>query len=153
MKVNVTAASVTLSMAGKTRRGPVAALLFALTLMCAVPCVQAQDSHRAKVPGLDKISPSYSHQAFTGRVLSVDIRRSLLNVNAVRGNGTEIFPIKKSVRVERANGDRLKLEELQPGTDVIVYYDQRGEQRNVKDIVVLQSAGGKDKDSKAAPPS
>jgi hypothetical protein len=129
------------------------ALVLALTILCAVPCLQAQDSHKAKVPGLDKISPAYSHQAFTGRVLSVDIRRSLLNVNAVRGNGTEIFPIKKSVRVERANGDKLRLEELQPGTDVIVYYDQRGEQRNVKDIVVLQTARSKEKDSKAAPPS
>src|SRR4051794_40291907 len=105
---NLTAAPVTLSAAGTTTRAPVGALLFAFTLVCTVPCIQAQDSHRGKVPGLDKISPTYSHQAFTGRVLSVDIRRSLLNVNAVRGNGTEIFPVKKSVRVERANGDRLK---------------------------------------------
>ena len=78
----------------------------------------------------------------------------MLNVNAVRGSGTEIFALKKkSVRVEAANGDRLKLEELQPGTNVIVYYDQRGEQRSVKDIVVLQAAPAKEKDSKPGPPS
>ena len=59
--------------------------------------------------------------------------------------------------MEAANGDRLKLEELQPGTNVIVYYDQRGEQRSVKDIVVLQAAPAKEpakeKDSKPGPPS
>jgi hypothetical protein len=132
-------------------------LILALTMLCSLCPVLAQDEHRRKVPGLEKISPGYSHQAFSGRVLSVDIRQSLLNVNAVRGSGTEIFPLKKSVRVEAANGDRLKLEELQPGTNVIVYYDQRGERRTVKDIVVLQAPPAKEpakeKDSKRGPPS
>ena len=116
-------------------------LTLTLTMLCGLSAVSAQDEHKRKVPGLEKLSPGYSHQAFTGRVLSLDVRRSVLNVNAVRGSGTEIFALKKkSVRVEAANGDRLKLEELQPGTNVIVYYDQRGEQRSVKDIVVLQAA-------------
>ena len=133
-------------------------LTLTLTMLCGLSAVSAQDEHKRKVPGLEKLSPGYSHQAFTGRVLSLDVRRSVLNVNAVRGSGTEIFALKKkSVRVEAANGDRLKLEELQPGTNVIVYYDQRGEQRSVKDIVVLQAAPAKEpakeKDSKPGPPS
>jgi len=132
-------------------------LVLTLTILCSLCPVSAQDEHKRKVPGLEKISPGFSHQAFSGRVLSVDIRQSLLNVNAVRGSGTEIFPFKKSVRVEAANGDRLKVEELQPGTNVIVYYDQRGEQRTVKDIVVLQAAPAKEpakeKDSKPGPAS
>src|ERR1051325_6644934 len=154
MRMGSTAADATILVNGKLRWRTAAGILaLALTKLCSLCPVQAQDEHKRKVPGLEKISPGYSHQAFSGRILSLDIQRSLLNVNAVRGNGTEIFPLKKSVRVEKANGDRLRLEELQPGTNVIVYYDQRGEHRSVKDIVVLQAAPAKDKDNKSTPPS
>src|SRR6266478_5069208 len=79
-------------------------LSLTLTMLCSLCPVSAQDEHKRKVPGLEKLSPGYSHQAFTGKVLSLDVQHSLLNVNAVRGSGTEIFALKKkSVRVEAAN--------------------------------------------------
>ena len=154
MRIESTAPAIRYAVAGRRawRMAVAIPALACLTLLGLCP-LQAQDEHRRKVPGLEKISPGYSHQAFSGRILSLDIKRSLLNVSAARGNGTEIFPFKKSVRVEKANGDRLALEELQPGTNVIVYYDQRGEHRNVKEIVVLQSPPARDKDQKTVPPS
>jgi 3-dehydroquinate synthase class II len=51
--------------------------------------------------------------------------------------------------VVTADGDKLKLSKLKPGTDVIVYYDQKGDHRAVTEIVVLVGGAAK----KKTPPS
>jgi hypothetical protein len=108
--------------------------------------------HKRKVPGLDKITTGGTNQqAFSGKVQSVDLERSLLNVNTVQGGVTEIFPVKKTVHVMTASGDRLRLGTLKPGTNVIVYYEQKGDRRTVKQIVVLAAAPREEK--KSPPPS
>jgi hypothetical protein len=126
-------------------------LTVAFVAICGLQAARAQEERKHKVPGLDRITSGADHQAFSGTVQSLDLRHSILNVNTVQGGNTEVFPIKKGVHVETANGGKLKLDELAPGTSVIIYYEQRGDRRNVKDIVVLQSASGKDK--KSPPPS
>ena len=112
----------------------------------------AQEPHKGKVPGLDKITSGPSRLAFSGNVQSLDEKREILNVNTVQGGTTEVFPVKKGVRVSAANGSKLKLEALKPGTNVIVYYEQKGEKRAVKEIIVLSSGTGQQK-NKPAPPS
>lgn len=124
-----------------------------VAVICAVRGARAQDERRHKVPGLDKITSGASRLAFSGRVQSLDLQRSLLNVNTVQGGNTEVFPIKKSVRVEATNGGKLSLDDLVPGTTVLIYYEQRKEQRSVKEIVVLQSAPAAEKEKKPSPPS
>jgi hypothetical protein len=114
--------------------------------------VAPAQEHKRKVPRLDKITAGgASQQAFSGKVQSVDLERSLLNVNTVQGGVTEIFPVKKTVHVMTANGDRLKLGGLTPGTNIIVYYEQKGDRRTVKQIVVLAAAPREEK--KSPPPS
>jgi len=50
----------------------------------------------------------------------------------------EIFPIKKTgIQVSTADGEKMNLEALRPGNDVIIYYEQQGDRRTVKQIVVL----------------
>ena len=71
---------------------------------------------------------------------SIDLESEVLNVDTVKGNSTEIFPIKKKVHVVTADGDKLKLAKLKPGTNVLVYYEQKGDHKTVTRIVVL--AGG-----------
>ena len=80
---------------------------------------------------------------------SVDLESEVLNVDTIKGNTTEIFPIKKKVHVVTADGDKLKLTKLKPGTNVLVYYEQKGDHKTVTEIVVL--AGGAAK--KKTPPS
>jgi 3-dehydroquinate synthase class II len=110
----------------------------------------AQEQRKAKVPVVSKITGGGpTHQAFTGIVKSIDFESEVLNVDNVSGKSTEIFPIKKKVHVVTADGDKLKLTKLKPGTNVIVYYDQKGDRRAVTEIVVL--AGGAVK--KKTPPS
>jgi hypothetical protein len=112
--------------------------------------LKAQEQRKAKVPVVSKITGGGpTHQAFTGIVKSIDFQSEVLNVDNVSGKSTEIFPIKGKVRVVTADGDKLKLTKLKPGTDVIVYYDQKGDRRAVTEIVVL--AGGAVK--KKTPPS
>ena len=131
-----------------------ALVLFAVLLgLCALEPARAQEERKHKVPGLDKITSGAEHQAFSGRIQSLDLQHSILNVNTVQGSDTEVFPIKKTVHVETANGGRLTLNELAPGTSVIIYYDQRGDRRSVRDIIVLQSASGKEKEKKSPPTS
>ena len=109
----------------------------------------AQDDHK-KVPVIDKItSGGPSQQAFMGVVKSVDFESEVLNVDNITGKSTEFFPLKKKVHVVTADGDKLKLAELKPGTNVLVYFDQKGDHRTITRIVVL--AGGPPK--KKAPPS
>lgn len=129
---------------GKRRAGlaSLAWLCSLLALMLGAPALrtQAQESeHKAKVPGLDKITGGTTHQAFTGNIKSYDRKRELLNVNTVEGSDTEIFPMKKKVHVATAGGQKLKLTALRPGTSVIVYYDQKGDHRSISQIVVLEN--------------
>jgi hypothetical protein len=141
-------------MAGITASGKVArALMVPLLGLSALVPMRAQEERKHKMPGLDKLTSGAEHQAFSGTIQSLDLQHSILNVNTVKGGNTEVFPIKKSVHVETANGGRVRLNELSPGTSVIVYYDQRGDRRNVRDIIVLQTGSAKDKEKKLPPPS
>ena len=112
----------------------------------------AQDSHKSKVPGLDKIASGSSRLAFSGNIQSFDQKRELLSVNTVQGGTTEVFPLKKGVHVSAANGARLNLDNLKPGANVLVYYEQKAEKRTVTEIIVL-SSGASQGQNKPAPPS
>jgi hypothetical protein len=105
----------------------------------------AQEPHRNKVPGLDKITSGSSHLAFSGNIQSLDKEHDLLNVGTIQGGDTEVFTIRRGLRVSAANGSKLKLDALKPGTNVIVYYEQRGEKRTVREIIVLSSGAGSTK--------
>jgi hypothetical protein len=127
--------------------------LFAALVLLGLPyrsTLKAQEQHKSKVPVLDKIaSGGPSHQQFDGIVRSIDLESEILSVDALKGNATEIFPIKKKVHVLTADGSKLKLTKLKPGTNVLVNYEQRGDHRTVTEIIVL--AGGEVK--KKTPPS
>jgi hypothetical protein len=129
------------------------ASLFVALVLLGLPyrtTIKAQEPHLGRVPGLDKItSGGPTHQKFSGIVRSVDLANQVLNVDTVKGNATEIFPIKKNVHVATADGDKLKLARLKPGTTVLIYYEQKGDHKTVTEIVVL--AGGEEK--KKPPPS
>lgn len=106
--------------------------------------------HAPKVPVLDKITfGGPTQQAFSGVVKSIDLESEILNVDNVNGSTTEIFPIKKKVHIVTADGDKVKLAKLKPGSNVLIYYEQRGDHKTVTGIVVL--AGGTVK--KKNPPS
>ncbi len=120
------------------------AFTLGLTVAAAAALTFAQE-RKHKVPGLDKISGGSNQQAFSGKVQSLDMDHRILNVNTVQGGVTEIFPFKKNVRVSNADGDRLKLEDLRPGTTVLIYYDQKGDRRTVKQVIVLRGAAGEAK--------
>jgi len=128
-------------------------LSLALTLV-GLPsrtALKAQESRKSKVPVIDKIgSGGPSQQAFSGIVKSVDLRGEVLDVDNINGKSTEVFPLKKKVHVVTADGDKLGLSNLKPGTNVLVYYDQKGDRRTVTRIVVL--AGSPEK-KKPSPPS
>lgn len=132
-------------------------LAFALSAVSAGP-VRAQERH--KVPGLDKItSGGPGQQEFNGKVQSLDLQNAVLNVQSLREDNVEIFPIKKSVRVTSAGGEKLSLDSLEPGTNVLVYYEQKSDRRSVKGIIVLSAApaepknGGEKKEAKSGSPS
>jgi len=127
-------------------------LLLALVLW-GLPCqitVKAQDQRKPKVPVIDKITfGGTTHQQFSGVVKSIDLQSEILNVDTVNGSATEIFPIKKKVHVTTADGDKLNLTKLKPGTNVLVYYEQKGDHKTVTEIVVLTGGAVK----KKTPPS
>jgi hypothetical protein len=127
--------------------------LFLALVLWGLPCwttIKAQEQRKAKVPVIDKItSGGPTHQQFSGVVRSIDLESEILNVDTVKGNVTEIFPVKKKVHVVTADGGKLKLTKLQPGTNVLIYYEQKGDRKTVTEIVVL--AGGAVK--KKTPPS
>src|SRR5581483_1854096 len=123
-------------------------LCLLLGMAWAVNAVAQEEKH--KIPVIDKLATGSSHQAFSGRVLSFDKDRHILNVNTVQGGNTEIFPVKKGVRVSTADGERLKLKDLSPGTNVLIYFEQRREHRTVTEIVVLGS-GASDEKKKPGP--
>lgn len=127
------------------------ALAFAL-MLCAIAAFAGQEERKRKVPVIDKIASGSNQQAFSGTVQSLDMKREVLNVNTVQGGNTEIFPIRKGIHVSSAGGEKLKLATLTPGTNILIYYEQKGDRRTVKDIVVLGNARPK-KDTKSPPPS
>jgi hypothetical protein len=108
--------------------------------------------HPPKIPVLDKITfGGPTQQAFSGIIKSVDLESEVLNVNNVKGSATEIFPIKKKTHIVTADGDKVKLATLKPGSNVLIYYEQRGDHKTVTRIVVL--AGGEAKKKDQSPPS
>ena len=127
--------------------------LFVALVLLGLPFrtkIRAQEQRKPKVPVLNRItSGGPTQQAFSGIVKSVDLESEVLNVDNVNGKSTEIFPIKKKVHVVTADGGKLKLAKLKPGTNVLVYYEQRGDHKTVTRIVVL--ARGAEK--KKTPPS
>jgi 3-dehydroquinate synthase class II len=127
--------------------------LFVALILLGLPfpdTLKGQEERKAKVPVISKITGGGpTQQAFTGIVKSIDFESEVLNVDNISGKSTEIFPLKKKVHVVTADGSKLKLARLKPGTNVIVYYDQKGDHRAVTQIVVL--AGGAVK--KKTPPS
>jgi hypothetical protein len=86
-------------------------------------------------------------------VQSLDLKRGLLKVNTVEGGVTEIFPVKKGTSISMADGGKIKLRELAPGTSVIVYYEQKEDRRTVSGIVVLAASESERKKKKSLPPS
>ena len=133
-------------------RGRILFLLFLALALLGWPLrsgLRAQDEHK-KVPVIDKItSGGPSQQEFVGIVKSVDFESEVLNVDSINGKSTEIFPLKKKVHVVTADGDKLKLATLKPGTNVLVCFDQKGDHRTITRVVVL--SGGPPK--KKTPPS
>ena len=127
--------------------------LFVALVLLGLPyrtTIKAQGQHKTKVPGLDKItSGGPTHQQFSGIVRSIDLESEILNVDTVKGNVTEIFPIKKKVHVVTADGGKLKLTKLKPGANVLIYYEQKGDHKTVTEIIVLASGAQK----KKTPPS
>ena len=127
----------------------VAASFGLLTLLCSA---QAQDERRTKVPVIGKITSASTRLAFSGKVQSLDLQRNLLSVSTVEGSSTEFFPIRKGMSILLAKGGKIKLTELNPGTNVIIYYEQKGDRRTVKEIVVL-AARPAEEEKKSPPPS
>jgi hypothetical protein len=124
----------------------------ALVMMFNAIAGRAQVDRKRKIPVVSKITSGPNRQAFSGKVETLDLKRQVLEVNALEGKGMEIFPVKKGISVSTADGARMKLDELKPGTNVLIYYEQKGDRRTVKEIVVL--AAGSDEDTKKrTPPS
>ena len=131
------------------RYGIMVAAMAALVLMPGA----ARAQRKSKVSGLTKIiAGSSGEQAFSGNVQSLDLKNSVLNVHSIESDDVEIFPFKKSVRIDSAGGARMELAALKPGTNVVVYFQQKGDRRTVKRIVVLASPPPAPK-QKAGPPS
>jgi hypothetical protein len=130
------------------------AVLAAIVLPSGVPNARAQqpDDHKRKVPIVDKITSTNGQEAFSGSIQSVDLKTSLLQVHSTADNTDEYFPLKKTVHVANAGGDRVTLDSLKPGVSVLVYYEQKGDHRAIKEIVVLGNAAETPK-AKPAPPS
>jgi hypothetical protein len=128
-------------------------LALGLAAITGMISADAQDERRTRVPVLGKIAGGPSRQAFSGKVQSVDLKRSLLKVETVEGGVTEIFPVKKGTPVSMADGRKIKIKELAPGTSVIIYYEQGNDRRSVTEIVVLAASAGEDRKKKSPPPS
>jgi hypothetical protein len=127
----------------------VAALAAVLVAGGVIPGTAAAQS-RSKVPILGKISGGTTHQAFSGKIQSLDSKRRILNMSVPERQGTVMFPIKKRVPVVSADGSKLKLKALKPGASLLIYYDQKGGAREVKQIIVLSPAP--EKTEKKSPP-
>lgn len=113
-------------------------LLIAGLALSAVGAARPQDEHRrTKVPLIGKVGGGSNRQAFSGKVQSVDTKRKLLLVDTVEGAHTEYFPVKGNFEVTTAGGKKIRVSDLQPGTNVIVYYVVKNDRRSVTDILVL----------------
>jgi len=112
----------------------------------------AQDQRRRKIPVVDKLTSGSYRQAYSGKLDSVDLKRHVFEVDAIEGKSVEIFPVNKGISVSTAGGERLKLNDLKPGNNVLILYEQKGDRRTVKEIVVL-AAGAEEKNKKHSPPS
>jgi hypothetical protein len=114
-----------------------------LLALLALGGTAAAQQEKPKVPGLDKIIAANEHLCFTGTIKSVDEKRNVLTLNSVEGSDTEIFPIKHGMHVLTSDGYRKRLDVLAPGTQVIVYYDQRSDRRMVTRIELFNSESKK----------
>ena len=76
---------------------------------------------------------------FTGKIKSIDLDHNTMSVGSVEGSDTEIFPVKRSTHVLTSDGFRKKIDILSPGTQVIIYYDQRSDRRSVTHIDLYTS--------------
>jgi hypothetical protein len=113
--------------------------------------LHAQD-HKGKVPIVGRLSSGNRQAAYSGKIRSLDMKQGILNVNALEGPNTEIFPFKKNVHIENLNGGRMDLSALTPGTAVLIYFNQKSGERTIKNIVVL-SSGKEQEKGKSAPSS
>jgi hypothetical protein len=113
--------------------------LIGLVALISVGSALAQEEEKPKVPGLDKIIEANQHLMFTGKVKAVDLNRNTLSVSSIEGSDTEIFPIKSSTHVLTSDGFRKKIDVLSPGTQIIVYYDQRADRRSITHIDLYTS--------------
>jgi|GEM_PF-1810684 hypothetical protein len=136
--------------AGKQK--PVPAVLLTCLLACCMAAPIFAQEHKSKVPIVGKLTSGNQEEAYSGKVQSLDLKQQILSVNSLRGRDSEIFPVKKNVRVEGINGNKMKLSALTPGTTVLIYYDQKAGERTVKNIVVL-SPGETQEKTKSAPSS
>jgi hypothetical protein len=129
------------------------ALLGAFLLVSTTASTRPQDEQRStRVPMIGKVTGGTNRQAFSGKLQSVDKKRKLLVVHAVEGSYTEFFPIKKNFQVQVPGGKRMRLSEVEPGTNIIVYYEVKGDRRSVTDIMLLEAAPP-DKKEEAPKPS
>jgi hypothetical protein len=101
---------------------------------------QFQAGPRSKLPVINKItSNGPTRSALTGKVQSLDRKLKVLDVSDGHGGSTAIFPLNKRVKVSSISGQKLKLAAVTPGTNVIVYYEQRDARRTVQQIIILGS--------------
>jgi len=139
---------------GETRlRRKILSAVAVMAFIRLCPAVLGQAPRPHHVPVIGKISGGSTHQAFSGKIASLDLKLNVLNVNAAEGGSTEIFPIKHNTEVRNAEGGKLRLKTLKPGTEVIVYYELKGSERTVKSIVVLSAGRAEEKEKKPSPPS
>lgn len=132
---------------------PAAIAAATLLLSLALPCpARSQQAPETKIPRRSKIQGGDNRQAFTGKVQTVDAKLHVLTMKAEEGTGTELFPLRKNVDVRTAEGDRRTLSDLKVGADVVVYYEFKGSQREVKRIILL-SPGSPAAKKKADSPS
>jgi len=119
---------------------------------CFVAFVQASpvraQQHKSKIPIIGKMNSN--RQAYSGTIQFLDLKQKILSVNSRQGRDTEIFPLRKDIHVEAVDGKKMKLKVLTPGTSVLIYYEEKGGERLVKNIIVLDS--GK-RESQHAPAS
>ena len=116
-----------------------ALVVCAICLLVSAPA-RCQRQLGSKLPGIGKITPSgLGQQAFTGSVQSLDRQHHVLNVSDAQTNSIEIFPIQKKVKISSVGGKKLKLAALSPGTNVVIYYQEKQGRRTVNQIVVLSS--------------
>ncbi len=132
--------------------GWIIGVALAVAVVAGLGDARAQEQRKRKIPVVDKIAGGANRQAFSGKVETVDLKRHVLEVNHAEGAGMEIFPIRNGVSVTSAAGEKMKVNQLKQGSNVIVYYDEKDDRRSVKEIVVL-TTGTTENHKKALPPS